>query len=165
MMGYKKIKMAHLKSLYESLGFQEVQTYIQSGNVIFQSEEANSSNLEKLIFDKISVDYDFEVPNLILTPQNMEKIINNNPFPEPEKTYFIFLDQTPAKENIRKLNELDFSPEQYHIKEKVIYLYPPNGYGRAKMNNNFFEQKLKVTATTRNLNTVKKLLEMSKFTS
>jgi len=62
----------------------------------------------------------------------------------------------------RKLKEIDYSPEEYVIKGKVIYFYSPNGYGKAKMSNNFFEQKLKVAATTRNLNTTKKLLEMAK---
>jgi len=63
---------------------------------------------------------------------------------------------------LEKLKGIDYSPEEFVLKGNIIYLYSPQGYGKAKMNNNFFENKLKVTATTRNWKTVNKLLEMAK---
>lgn len=163
--GQKKILMADLKSLYEELGFTNVQTYIQSGNVVFEYKETNPTQLQEMIFDKIKSHYGFEVPNLILTPSEIEKALNNNPYQDIEKPYFTFLSEKPAQENIEALNSISFDNEFFELIGKVIYSHYPNGAGRAKMNNNLIERKLKVRATTRNLNTTKKLLEMTKFTS
>ena len=163
--GQKKIKMTDLKSLYEELGFTNVQTYIQSGNVVFEYQVSSPEKLEQVIFDKIKVYYGFEVPNLILSPTIIKTTLKNNPFKGIEKMYFTFLAKNPLKENIEGLGAFNFIEEFYELKAKVIYFHCPNGYGRAKMNNNFFEKKLKVAATTRNLKTTKKLLEMAKFTS
>jgi len=156
--GQKKILMADLKLLYEELGFQNVQTYIQSGNVVFEYPKNSVSELQQLISNKIKNHYGFEVPNLILLPQGIKKILDDNPFKQIEKMYFIFLTELPEQENIQKLATYNFENEFYELHGKVIYFYCPDGYGRAKMNNNFFEKQLKVMATTRNLNTVKKLL-------
>ncbi len=162
--GQKKIKMAALKTLYEGLGFKNVQTYIQSGNVVFETKETATKKLQELVFNAIQQHYEFDVPNIILTPQEIEDALVNNPFIGIEKMYFTFLAELPTKENIDKLYTYSFEDEFYELKEKVIYFYCPNGAGRAKMSNNFFENKLKVMATSRNLNTTKKLLEMTKFT-
>jgi uncharacterized protein (DUF1697 family) len=159
--GQKKIKMADLKVLYEELGFKNVLTYIQSGNVVFEFQESAPKILEQLIFDKIKNHYGFEVPNLILTPNEIEEAIKTNPFKNIEKMYFTFLEGTPTKENIEKLYTYNFEEEYYELIGKVIYFHCPNGAGRAKMSNNFFESKLKIMATSRNLNTTKKLLEMA----
>ncbi|MCB0402588.1 MAG: DUF1697 domain-containing protein [Flavobacteriales bacterium] len=159
--GQKKIKMADLKKLYESLGFENVETHIQSGNVVFTSPEKDPKKLEQLIFNGIQKAYGFDVPNLILTPQEIEDALKHNPYQDIELMYFTFLEEFPAPENIDKLSTYQFPEEYYELKGKVIYSHFPNGAGRAKMNNNFFEQKLKVMATSRNLNTVKKLLEMA----
>ena len=161
--GQKMIKMADLKVLYEQLGFTKVQTYIQSGNVVFESQKKNITVLEQLIFNKIQTHYGFEVPNLILAPKELEEALKNNPFQKYEKMYFTFLNELPRKENIKAITNIYFNNEFFEINQKVVYFYCPNGYGNAKMNNNFFENKLKVIATTRNLNTVKKLLEMASF--
>ena len=163
--GQKKIKMADLKALYEQLGFKNVQTYIQSGNVVFERDETNPKKLEQLIFDGIKKQYGFEVPNLILSPTEVEDALNKNPFKDIDKMYFTFLADIPTKENIEKLYTYNFEEEYYELIGKVVYFHCPNGAGRAKMSNNFFESKLKVMATSRNLNTTKKLLEMAKFTS
>lgn len=153
--------MADLKSLYESLGYQNVRTYIQSGNVVFNCTEADVSKLIASIEKKNLETYDFEVLILVLTPKEIEDALNNNPFEEKEKTYFTFLANEPEQEKIDQLKKVDYSPEQYLIKGEVIYVYPPNGYGKTKLNNNFFEKKLKVSATTRNWKTTNKLLEMA----
>lgn len=163
--GQKKIKMVNLKNLYESLGFENVQTYIQSGNVVFEHKETTATALQKIIFDAIQKHYGFEVPNLVLSPTEIETALKKNPFKDIDKMYFTFLEETPSKENIEKLYTYSFDEEYYELIDKVIYFHCPNGAGKAKMSNNFFENKLKVMATSRNLNTTKKLLEMAKFTS
>jgi len=158
--GQKKILMADLKALYEGLGFSNVKTYIQSGNVVFNYKETAPSKLQELIFDKIENHYGFEVPNLILTPNEVKEALNNNPYQHIEKPYFTFLSELPSQENIDELSKFSFDNEFFELKEKVIYSHYPNGAGRAKMTLNFFEKKLKVNATARNLRTTTKLLEM-----
>jgi uncharacterized protein (DUF1697 family) len=162
----KKIKMADLRALLDEIGFKEVQTYIQSGNIVFQYPETSESDLEKIIEEKIQSHYDFHVPTMVRTPEAFQYVINHNPFlQDPEKDikrqYITFLAEQPAEENIEALKEVDHDPEEYIIDGRVIFFFSPNGYGRAKMNNNFFEKKLKVKATTRNWKTVNKLLEMT----
>ena len=157
--------MVDLKSLYEELGFTNVQTYIQSGNVAFEYKKTTPIKLQKMIFDKINNHYGFEVPNLILAPKEIEEALDNNPYQHIEKPYFTFLSEFPKQENIDALNSISFDNEFFELIAKVIYSHYPNGAGRAKMTLNFFEKKLKVNATARNLNTTKKLLEMAKFTT
>jgi uncharacterized protein (DUF1697 family) len=158
--GQKKILMADLKGIYEELGFKNVQTYIQSGNVVFEYNEIVPSKLQKMIFEKIKNHFGFEVPNLILTASEIKKALNNNPYPTIEKPYFTFLSENPKQENIELLNSFSFDNEYFELKDKVIYTHFSNGAGRAKMTLNFFEKKLKISATTRNLRTTVKLLEM-----
>jgi uncharacterized protein (DUF1697 family) len=157
--------MTDLKSLYEELGFTNVQTYIQSGNVVFDYQETDAEILQQLIFNKINEHYGFEVSNIILYPNEIENALKNNPFKNIEKTYFTFLSEIPKQDNIDQLNSISFDNEFFELIGKVIYSHYPKGAGRAKITNNFFEKKLEVIATARNLNTTNKLFEMANFTS
>jgi len=166
--GQKKIKMADLREYLEELDFQDIQTYIQSGNIVFRSKKMTSNNLEILIKNKIQEKYGFEVPVIVITPDEIKHTANNNPFEkdntkDPKKFCVVFLQEQPYQENIEKLKEYDYSPEEYVLSEKIIYYYAANGAGNAKMNNNFFENKLKVKASSRNWRTTNKLLEMVKL--
>ena len=159
----KKIKMIDLRRYLEELSFQNIQTYIQSGNIIFRFKKTSKINLEELIKNKIHEKYNFEVPVLIKTPEEVTSILNNIPFENIDysKLYFTLLNEIPQSTLIDKLKEVSFPPEEYVINNTSIYFFSPNGYGRAKMNNNFFEKKLKVKATTRNWKTMNKLIEIS----
>ena len=165
--GQKKILMVDLKKLYESLKFSEVKTYIQSGNVVFKSDSKISDiQLARKIEKAISAKYKFEVPVIIRTKEELEKILSQNPFTkeksiDPKKLHVTFLSETPDREKVVQIKEVDFSPDQFIIKGKEIYLHIPNSYGETKLSNKFFENKLKVSATTRNWNTVNKLFEMT----
>jgi uncharacterized protein (DUF1697 family) len=163
--GQKLIKMSDLKSLFEDLNFTKVQTYIQSGNVIFSAKEKSNKKVEDKISSAIKSKFGFDVHVVLVTPEEIEHIIQSNPFlkkkKDAEKLYVIFLSENPSAENIKKLNTIDYSPEEYIIDVRYIYLFVPNGYGKAKLNNNFFENKLKVFGTTRNWKTVNKLFGLS----
>lgn len=161
--GQKKIIMEGLKKLYESLGFKKVQTYIQSGNVIFQSTEADSSSVIQKIEKKITKVYGFEVSVLIRTPKELCQVIARIPFTkqEAEKSYVTFLSDVPVEVPTDEINKAKNSSEKFKIIGKEIYFYCPTGYGKTKLSNNFFEKKLKLSATTRNWNTVNKLLEIA----
>lgn len=164
--GHNKLPMTDLKKLYGDLKLKNPVTYIQSGNVLFQSEERDKSAMAKKITKGISNKYGYDVPVLILTVQEIAAIIKNNPFPKKKgidtnKLHVTFLEMKPQKENADKIDNRLFDPDQFMIIEKTVYLYCPDGYGRTKLNNNFFENKLKVTATTRNWRTVNELLKIS----
>jgi uncharacterized protein (DUF1697 family) len=158
--------MSELKSLFEDTGFQNVETYIQSGNVIFSAIEKSSEKLKAKISSSIKTKFGFNVQVIVVTPNEIEHVLKNNPFIKKKKDvgklYVTFLSEKPLTVNLEKLNSIDYSPEEYIIDEKYIYLFVPNGYGKAKLNNNLFENKLKVFGTTRNLKTIKTVFEMVK---
>jgi uncharacterized protein (DUF1697 family) len=164
--GQKKIIMTDLKELYEKIGFSNVQTYIQSGNVVFESDDRSSTQDEAiLIKDAIFNKYKFVVPTFVYTGSEMSQIRNNNPFinladADLTKLYVTFLAAAPDANNLEKLKAVDRGDEQFIIIESNIYGYSPNGFGRAKITNNLIEKKLKVEATSRNWKTVNKLVEM-----
>jgi uncharacterized protein (DUF1697 family) len=163
--GQKKILMAELKKLYEELGFKNVKTFIQSGNVVFESK--SDTKLAKKIEQKISEQYNFDVPVIIRTTEEMQQVINANPFLKQKnidttKLHVTYLSGIPQQEHITKANTYAYEPDQFIISGKEVYLYCPNGYGNTKLTNNFFENKLKVTATTRNWKTTNELLSIMK---
>lgn len=164
--GHKKIIMNDLKVLLSTLGFENIRTYIQSGNVIFQAAKANTEKLAAAIEKDIKTKYEFEVPVLVLTQTDLKTVIDDNPFLKekgtvPDKLHITFLADTPEQENIEKLSAANYEPDKFKIKNKAVYIYCPNGYGNTKLTNTFFENKLKVTATTRNWKTVNTLAELA----
>jgi len=166
--GHNSIQMTSLKEIYEKLGFKKVVTYIQSGNVIFKASK-NESDLTfaKKIEAAILKKYKFNVPIIIRSFPEMEKIISTNPLVNQkeiniERLHVTFLSENPKQENLTIVKGIDFPPDQFIIIEKEIYLHCPDGYGISKLSNNFFENKLKVIATTRNWRTVNKLADMAK---
>lgn len=164
--GQKKIKMDDLRSLFENLNFYEVITYIQSGNIVFKTEKRDQIKLVTLIREEIIKNFGFEVEVIILNVQEINEVFENNPFikdtkKDREKFYVTFLSEKPSNGNMERLSKYDYNPEEYHIINATIYFYAPNGYGRAKMNNNFFEKILGVYATTRNWKTVHKLVDLT----
>ena len=165
--GKNKIKMDALKSSFSELGFEKVQTYIQSGNVVFRYQETDSANLAERISKQIKDDFGFDVPVLVLGAEQLSNIIKNNPFAGDENKEAQFLHVTFLKENPVNVNEEKIKTyvndgEEFVISDGAIYLFCPHGYGKTKLNNNFFESQLKVSATTRNWKTTLKLLEMAK---
>lgn len=130
--GQKIIKMYALKNMYEKLNFENVQTYVQSGNAIFSAKEKDTKVLEKVISLQIEKEFGFNVPVIVLNTKTLEKII-----------------------------EKKHSSEEIAFLPNAVYLNCPNGYGKTKLNNNFLENKLKVQATTRNWKTTNELLKLA----
>lgn len=164
--GQKIIKMENLRLSFEALGFHGVRTYVQSGNVIFESAKASSTGLSKSIGEQILHDFGFAVSVIFKTPKELKRVVGANPFLkkraiDQSKLYVTFLSRPPATTALRNLGALKAEPDQFCITGREIYLYCPNGYGRTKLSNNVFERRLSVEATTRNWNTVNMLLEMS----
>ena len=165
--GQKLIKMTDLKAMYENMGFSEVKTYIQSGNVIFKASSTPSAKLAEQITAHIMKTFGFEAPVLVKTIEEWEKVTRNNPFlakdPEHKKMYVTLLSAIADKNHIESITPDIYGDDEFHIADDVVYLFFPTiGYGNTKLSNNFFEKKLKLNATTRNWATINKLLEMAK---
>lgn len=159
--GQKLIKMAELKQLFELLGFSDVVTYLQSGNVIFTASEEDFASFENKIANKIWQFYNFEVEVFVLTYNELLQIIENNPFAaEMASENLLYITLLKRNSETHFVDNGEFMPDTFKIKGSVIYLYCPNGYGKTKLNNNFFEKKIKTCATTRNFKT---LLALSKI--
>jgi len=161
--GHKKVSMVDFRALLTKSGLENVQTYIQSGNVIFQSSEKGKGNLESRIQKLILDHFGFEVPVFVRNRKDLLTIFNNCPFSEEKKTdsYFTMLSNVPNEELVEEASKKAYPDEEYVILKDCIYFYCANGYGRAKFNLNFFERKLNVSATSRNYKTMVKLLSLS----
>jgi uncharacterized protein (DUF1697 family) len=161
--GHKKVPMAELRELLTKSGFENVKTYIQSGNVILQSSEKNIPKIEEIIKNAILNYFRFEVCVLVITRPNLKRIFDDCPFSEEKKkaSYFMMLHDTPSNELIKVASEKVYEGEDYEIINDCIYFFFENGIGSSKFNANYFESKLKTFATSRNYNTMVKLLSLS----
>lgn len=159
---HRKIPMTELRELLINSGFKNVKTYIQSGNVILQSNR-NSEIIKSQIEQKLLKHFGFEVIVLVKSKSQFQNIYSNCPFSntEKEKSYFIMLDDKPNEVGLKEVEQLQIEGEKFEITKNCIYFFSANGYGRTKFNSNFFERKLKVNATARNNKTMLKLLAMA----
>ena len=164
--GQKKIKMAELREHLAELKYEALQTYIQSGNILFQSQPVEESMFEQEITDKIKEKYGFDVPVMVRTLSDWKRIHAENPFTEVpveeyNRLFVAFLDQEPKPANEEVLKGMQFETEEFVMAGREVYYYCRNGAGRAKLSNNLLEKKLKVSATSRNFKTVEKLLTLA----
>ncbi len=162
--GQKKIKMEELRKLYSSAGLLNVKSYIQSGNLIFQSSIKSKKALSKLIARKIKTFLGYDVDVIMRTKEELEKIIKNNPHPtEPANRLLIsFLSEKPKEIPQERIDEKKEKDDKIHFSDQEIYFYCPGGYGKSKLSNNFFEKELNLSATTRNWRSTNKILEIAK---
>jgi len=158
--GKNKILMKDLKNLCESLGWGNVQTFIQSGNVVFESaaETGHASELS----NAIRKTYGYDVPVVVRNRYEMRKILAVEAFPgsDPAFQHVTLLETQPDQGMVDAIPAGKYLPDQFVFQDREIYLYCPGGYGNTKLNNTFFEKKLKTTATTRNLKTMTELLKL-----
>ena len=143
--GHKQLSMATVKSTFEQLGFDNVRTLLNSGNVIFEAAQPNAKKIEAAIGMDVRV--------ILRTPKDLERVIERNPFPnvEPGKLVVVFLEGEPK-------GELEWDgPEEVKAAGTHLYIHYPDGQGRSKLTNALIERRLKVAATARNWNTVTKL--------
>lgn len=162
--GHRKMKMADLRSTLAELDFREVQTYIQSGNIVFQKEKTKESELEKNISEKIKSTFDYDVPVKVLSAKELNSIFKKNPFiPEQENIKALLvtmLSSKPKKADVSAVEAMDFGDDLFTIDGKAVYLNIKSPYHKTKISNGFFEKKFCCRATTRNWKTMTKLVEM-----
>jgi uncharacterized protein (DUF1697 family) len=163
--GGKMLKMADLKAIANSLGFMDVATYLQSGNLIFRAPKADDGALATRISKAILDEARLEVHIIVRTIEAWSAVVANNPFPEatahPKTLHAFILDRQPDAEKVAAFAERDFQPERWKIVGDTLYLHTPQGFGISKLGN-FVERALKVPMTARNWNTVLALDAMAK---
>ena len=165
--GHKMIKMDELRASFEALKFRNVETCVQSGNVVFEAAKGSVATLSKSIEQRILADFGFSVPVFLKTAKELEEIIKRSPFLtdtiiDHSKLDITFLSDAAPKTALERLQPLAVKPERFRIMGREIYLYCPNGYGRTKLSNTAIEKKLSLGATTRNWKTVNTLLTMTR---
>ena len=162
--GHRIVSMDQLKKIYTSLGLQNVMTYVQSGNVIFSHPSSDPSALAKQIGYRLAKDLGFDIPVVIRTRVQMQKIADRNPFISKDlsKMHFTFLSDAPKQTLMYKIIRAVGPDEAFSVVGSEVYLFCPNGYGQSKLSNALFEGAFKVSATTRNWKTVQALVSMAK---
>jgi uncharacterized protein (DUF1697 family) len=163
--GHKIIKMERLRTVFEDVGFANVKTYVQSGNVVFETGEP-PAGLAAKIERTILNEFGFDVPVLTKSSKELQEIVKRNPFVkdaaiDQTKLHVTFLSDDPPRNALELLQPLAVGAEQARLVSRAVYLYCPNGYGNTKLNNTALEKKLSCRATTRNWATTNKLLEMA----
>ena len=162
--GKNKLPMKDLISALEKGGLQNVATYIQSGNVVFQKENTAKTQISEQIEEILKSSFGIESSVVILTKEEWSAVIRANPYPEaeedPKSLHFYFMHAPPDAPNLNKMNELKSDSERFEIIDSVLYLHAPDGIGRSKLAAKV-EHLLGCPATARNWRTVSKLDELS----
>ncbi len=161
--GRNRVPMAQLREILIAAGFENVQTWIQSGNVVLKTDlqpKILAGTVSKLIEDKIGA----QIPVVVKSREDLVRIIEENPFQGEEhdisRVFFAMFNGELDEGLKAKLLAEDFSPEYLAITDHAAYMYIPGTYGRGKLSNNFLEKKLKAVATSRNFNTISKMIEL-----
>jgi uncharacterized protein (DUF1697 family) len=159
-----RIKVSALAQVFTDLGHADVVTYIQSGNVVFKSAGKSAPTLARAIEARIAADLGCDVAVLLRSKAELARVARGNPFlPEadPARLHVTFLAEKPDASSVRAVNAYDAGTDAFVVRGRDVYLHTPNGYGNTKINNGFFEKRLQAIATTRNWNSVTKLLELA----
>lgn len=163
--GKAMIPMTELRSLFASLGFEDVSTYIQSGNVMFTSPTDDAQVLAARIEERIAETFGSSAAVLLRTPAELSGIAGSNPFLGREtdlsKLHVVFLSGPPAAAAVGELDPRRSPPDEFSVRGREIYLHLPNGAGRSKLTIDYFEKRLGIRATARNWKTLTKLIELT----
>lgn len=164
--GHRTIPMDALKKCYVSIGYSNPQHYIQSGNIVFSSNEKDSEKIADKITKAIAHDFGFEVPVLVRSNTAWQELIHRNPFLKNKDIDIAFLhacllEDTPNQKSLEIIGAGNYGQDRFELAGNIIYLFCPGGYGKTRLNNNFWESKLKTRATTRNWKTIQQLAVMA----
>jgi uncharacterized protein (DUF1697 family) len=164
--GHNKIKMDELRALYESLKLKGAQTHVQSGNVIFRSDEKDLAALTLRIQNAIERKFGFHPEVIARTRSEMRDTVARNPFArrrgiEPSRLLVTFLASEPKSEAREAVLQMKIAPEELRIEGRELYIYYPNGMARPTVPWVKIERTLKVSGTGRNWNSVTKMLAIA----
>ncbi len=165
MTGHNSIKMDELALLYKSLAFRDVQTFIQSGNVIFKSDGSEEDVREK-IEKGISSRFGYDIAAMIRTVDELGMLFLSNPYLNeddfnPAKMAVVFLHEKVTDIQASKVSTLSYPPDKFQLGEREIFIYCPNGFGKTRLYTNFFENKMGVSGTARNWKTISSIYDIA----
>jgi uncharacterized protein (DUF1697 family) len=160
--GKNCVPMKDLAEIFGKAGCADVRTYIQSGNVLFRATPAVAKALAPRIREQIAKRFGFQIPLVLRTAEQLAATIKNNPFREipQEALHVYFLAGVPDVASAAQLDPGRSKPDAFIVQGSEIYLHLPNGMGRSKLTNAYFDSKLATTSTARNWRTILKLLEL-----
>lgn len=162
--GQKLIKMELLKAMFEAMGFKNVVTYIQSGNVVFDVKATDTDNLRSKIEKHLLKELGYDVVTIVRSVEDIGTIIGQNPFPvmplgDTRKLHITMLAADADMEKEPLLKAVLLEDEEMHIIGNTLYMIT-HSYGNSKLSNTFIEKKLGLSATTRNWATMNKVVGM-----
>ena len=162
--GRTKVRMDDLRRAFAALCHADVKTYLQSGNVVFTCPEREPSRVAGEIERLIAGDLGVTTTVLLRRGHDLARLVANNPFlageTDPTRLHVTFLADAPDDDRVARLDTTVGEPDAFSLVEREVYLHCPNGYGRTRLNNAFFERRLGVAATTRNWKTVTALRDL-----
>jgi uncharacterized protein (DUF1697 family) len=162
--GHQPLKMEELRRMFSGIGFSNISTYIQSGNIVFEADDGTDPDfLSTKIAVKITETFGYEVPVVIRRPDEVREMLADFPFEEKEgwKGYISFLANMPMAEQAAELEAQSSAVEQFKIQGTALFsVVNKQAEPTPKFSNSFVEQRLGVPATTRNLRTVRKILDI-----
>jgi uncharacterized protein (DUF1697 family) len=162
--GKNNVPMPALRSVTESLGHEDVQTYIQSGNVLFTSRSRSVAGITAALEAAIAKEFDLPVRVVVRSQRELQRAAGANPFladgADPAALHVVFLGSSPTKAAVRALDPERSPPDEFAVRNAEVYLHCPNGIGRSRLTVDYFERTLGGPATIRNWKTVNRLLEM-----
>jgi uncharacterized protein (DUF1697 family) len=161
----KRVGMADLRESVEALGYDDVRTYLQSGNVVFTGKDGRPERAAQKIEDQLAERLGLDVRVLVRTRDELAEVIDRNPLSEiasdPRRLLVAFLSSSPDPKRLRDVDPADFEPDAFAVGAREIYLWCPDGFHATKLGHAFWEKQLQLTATARNWNTVTKLLALA----
>jgi len=163
--GKNKLPMKSLVTVFEQLGCTAVKTYIQSGNVVFRAPPALAARLPERVSAEIAARFRLSVPVIVRSAAELRVVVRDNPHlaagAEPDKLHVAFLADGPAAAAVARLDPERSPPDELVVRGREIHLHLPNGVGRSKLTNQYFDRVLSTTSTLRNWKTVLALLELT----
>ena len=163
--GKNKLPMRDLATMFREAGCGDVQTYIQSGNVLFRADPALAEDIPSLISASILSRFGYRVPVITRTAQELEQTVQANPFAEAgaeaDKLLVFFLADLPDPAHVEALDPNRSPGDEFVVLGREIFLHCPNGLARSKLTNSYFDTSLSTTSTGRNWRTVRKLLDLA----
>ena len=156
--GGNSLSMPDLSGIVEALGGRDVRTYLQSGNVVYTGAKRVALELEAALLTELGV----RAPVLVRSGKELAAVVAGKPYDDAGKAVSVtFLADRPAAPAVAAIDATAYGADRFAVRGREIYLHTPGGYGRSKLNNAFWERKLRTVATTRNWNTVLALAEMT----
>jgi uncharacterized protein (DUF1697 family) len=164
--GHNLIKMEALRALCESIKLRDAQTYVQSGNVVFRSDERDLVKLATRLEKALEKTFGFRPAVILRSTSGLRDVVARNPFAtrqdvEPNKLLVTFLPADPGEAARELVRQMRIEPEELRISGQELYIHFPNGMGRSKLPFAAIDRALKMSGTARNWNSVTKLLAMA----